>query len=303
MTFNGILPLFKPKGFTSHDMVAFVRKKTGQKKAGHTGTLDPEVEGVLPVCLGQATRVAEYLQDLPKQYRAWLRLGQSTDTEDGTGTVLEERKVQGEIDPSLVKRVLESLVGDLEQIPPMYSAVKWKGRRLYELAREGKVVERPSRTVTIYNCHLLGMEGGEYPLISFDVLCSKGTYVRTLCVEIGKRLGYPAHMASLIRTKSGPFSVEDCYTVDELDSLPKEAWKEILVPIGEGLGHLPTLVIPDEDLNKVFDGWMIEGRSELPSRDGQLVRVYSESGRFLALYSQATPTVFKPEKVFREVES
>lgn len=302
MTLHGILPLFKPKGFTSHDMVAFVRKKTKQKKVGHTGTLDPEVEGVLPLCLGQATRVAEYLQGMPKQYRVSLCLGRSTDTEDQTGTILEEKQVKEPLDLVRVKQVLQSLIGEIEQTPPMYSAVKWKGRRLYELAREGKVVERPSRKVTIYDLQFIGMEKGDFPLISFDVLCSKGTYVRTLCVEIGKRLGFPAHMASLIRIKSGPFSLDDCYTVDEINSLNIDDWKDILIPIGEGLGQMSSLIVADEDVHKVFNGWMLEAEDKRLGQDGQLVRVYSESGLFLAIYRQIAQAVFKPEKVFREVE-
>lgn len=303
MTFHGVLPLYKPKGFTSHDMVAFIRKKTGQKKVGHTGTLDPEVEGVLPLCLGQATRVVEYLQDMPKKYRASLCLGRATDTEDQTGVVIEEKKVTKYIDIIQVEEVLKSLIGVLEQIPPMYSAVKWKGRRLYELAREGKVVERPKRRVVIYDIQLIDVEQKEFPHIIFEVLCSKGTYIRTLCVEIGKRLGYPAHMNSLIRTKSGPFSLEDCYTVEEIHSWNQEDLKRNLIPIGESLGKMPSLIVSDEDCHKVFDGWMLEGDEKVVGNEGQLVRVYSESGLFLAIYRQVTQSVYKPEKVFREVES
>jgi tRNA pseudouridine55 synthase len=294
---HGVLPILKPKGCTSHDVVNQIRRLTKIKKVGHTGTLDPEVEGVLPICLGQATRIAEYIQDMPKSYRGSLRLGIATDTEDHTGQVIEQKTVPP-ISPERIEQVFHQFHGQIEQVPPMYSAVKVGGKRLYELARSGKTVERKSRTVTIYSLSLIRVEKGEFPVIHFDVTCSKGTYVRTLCVQIGQALGLPAHMNSLVRTKSGPFHLEDCYTLDELKTVD---WEEVLIPIDEVLGLYPVCFVSDEMQSRVWEGWTLE--TDEISTQGSLYRVYSESGRFLALYRQQPSThLLKPEKVFRDVE-
>ncbi|MGA9175553.1 MAG: tRNA pseudouridine(55) synthase TruB [Thermoactinomyces sp.] len=302
MTYHGILPVYKPKGVTSHDVVARVRRLTGQKKVGHTGTLDPEVEGVLPVCLGQATRIAEYIQAMPKRYRGSFVVGISTDTEDQTGEIVDKIESVEKLDYAYVEEIFTRFVGEIDQIPPMYSAVKIKGRKLYELAREGKEIERPSRKVNIYELHLLGVENGPFPKIDFDVLCSKGTYVRTLCVDIGRALGYPAHMTSLVRTQSGPFYLDDCHTLEELSwAAQQQKIEEYLVSLGEALSLWPSLVVDDDDANRVLDGW--ELRLSGPPTSESLVRVYSESGRFCALYRLMPGGSAKPEKVFREVES
>ena len=203
MTLEGILPVWKPAGFTSHDVVAKVRGILSIKRIGHTGTLDPQVTGVLPLCIGRATRMVEYIQELPKEYEAVLRIGLSTDTEDMTGTVLEEVS-HVSLEEDQVREVLESFIGEIEQIPPMFSAVKIDGKRLYELAREGKEVERKSRKATIFELEILELNlDQKHPEIRFRAMCSKGTYIRTLCVDIGKALGYPAVMVSLIRTSTG----------------------------------------------------------------------------------------------------
>ncbi|MFC7442767.1 tRNA pseudouridine(55) synthase TruB [Laceyella putida] len=302
MTLHGIMPVFKPKGRTSHDMVALIRRLAKQKRVGHTGTLDPEVEGVLPICLGQATRVVEYVQELPKRYRGSLMLGMATDTEDQTGQVIERVEAVPEITREEVESIIQRFVGEIEQVPPMYSAVKMQGKRLYELAREGKVVERPSRKVTIYELTLLDLEPGRYPVLHFDVLCSKGTYVRTLCVDLGKALGYPAHMTSLVRMQSGPFHLEDCYTVAELETLAaKEEWQGALTAIDGGLGHFPAVIVSEDEGKKVLDGVEL-ALDESGIEAGQLFRVYVESGGFLALYRMDSAGRAKPEKVFRDVE-
>jgi tRNA pseudouridine55 synthase len=302
MTMHGILPVFKPRGRTSHDMVAAIRRLAKQKRVGHTGTLDPEVEGVLPICLGQATRVVEYVQALPKRYRGSLRLGFATDTEDQTGQVTEQVEAVPDITREGVESVIQHFVGEIEQVPPMYSAVKIEGKRLYQLAREGKVVERPSRKVTIHELKLLKLEEGRYPVIHFEVLCSKGTYVRTLCVDLGKALGYPAHMNSLIRVQSGPFRLEECYTIAELEALGGPAeWKRVLTPIDGGLTHFPAVTVNGVDAKKVLDGgWLTLDESGVEA--GQLFRVYADTGAFLALYRMGSAGRAKPEKVFRDVE-
>lgn len=297
--YHGILPVFKPKGYTSHDVVRYVRRLVGQKRVGHTGTLDPDVEGVLPLCLGQATRLVEYLQDLPKKYQGTLTLGISTDTEDQSGRVLARQPVS-HLDEAEVSRVFEQMTGEIEQIPPMYSAVRQKGRRLYELARKGQIVERQPRKVQIYQLDLLTIESSTYPQIQFSVCCSKGTYIRTLCVDIGQKLGYPAHMSQLIRTTSGPFHLEDCLTLAELETVAKDdGWNQVLSSLDEGLGHLPSLIVEQSHKHRIWDGW--ELYSDVKPNRSTLVRVYSEQGEFCALY-RLEPTGFaKAEKVFREV--
>ena len=182
---NGILNIYKEKGYTSHDVVAKLRKIIGQKKIGHTGTLDPDAEGVLPVCLGRATKVCDMLTERDKTYETVLLLGKITDTQDISGTVLEERDA-GSVTEEQVKECIRGFEGEYDQIPPMYSALKINGRKLYELAREGKTVERKSRRVTIHGIRILEIR---LPRIRMEVSCSKGTYIRTLCQDIGERLG------------------------------------------------------------------------------------------------------------------
>lgn len=302
MTWHGVLPIYKPRGMTSHDVVGRIRRIAGQKRVGHTGTLDPEVEGVLPICLGQGTRVVEYIQDLPKRYQGRLKLGISTDTEDQTGVILEDQPLGRSLTKEEIDQVFSSFIGEIEQVPPMYSAVRVQGKRLYELAREGHTVERKARKVTIYELQCTHFEGGEYPEIEFDVLCSKGTYVRTLCVDLGKAWGVPAHMTSLTRVQSGSFLLEDCITFEELEELKAQnRFGEALVPIGDSIAHLPSLVISEAEGRNVLDGKAI--RVDLPvTRDIELVRVYTETGRFCAIYRLVEDGWAKPEKVFRDVE-
>lgn len=295
---HGILPIYKPRGFTSHDIVNQIRRLMGQKKVGHTGTLDPEVEGVLPICLGQATRVAEYIQNRPKRYRGKMRLGISTDTEDQTGSVIEKQAVS-QLTRQQIEEVFEKFHGEIEQIPPMYSAVKYQGKRLYELARQGKEVTRKPRKAIIYRLQCLSDVEGAFPIVEFDVICSKGTYIRTLCVDIGKKLGYPAHLASLIRTESGPFHMDDCYSLEKLNQIQSDDEKrQLLFSLDEALGHFPCLTIQESDVQHVLNGASLQ--VEGLDIDAQIVRVYSESGRFCALY-RLEKSIAKPEKVFRDV--
>jgi tRNA pseudouridine55 synthase len=298
MTLHGIIPVWKPKGLTSHDVVGRIRRLAGQKRVGHTGTLDPEVEGVLPICLGQATRLVEYIQNLPKRYQGQMVLGIATDTEDHTGKTIEEKEVTTTSFP--LQQVMEHFHGEIKQIPPMYSAVKIKGEKLYELARKGKVVERPARTVTIYNFDIKQIESSDRPMFSFDVTCSKGTYVRTLCVDIGKFMGYPAHMNKLIRVQSGPFQMSDCYTFEELEAAKdKGEFANTLVSMDEALCHLPSVVVSQEDGKRVLDGNIFEWDAENDLNSG-LVRMYDEIGRFCAIY-EIHHQELRPVKVFRDV--
>ncbi len=226
---NGVLNVYKEAGFTSHDVVAKLRGICGQKKIGHTGTLDPDAVGVLPVCLGNATKLCDLLAGETKEYEAVLLLGKVTDTQDLSGTVLEEHEVT--VDEKEAEAAVLSFLGTYEQIPPMYSALKVNGKKLYELAEAGKEVERQARPVQIFSISILDTE---LPEITFRVECSKGTYIRTLCHDIGQKLGCGGAMRSLKRTRVGRFSVEEARTLSELEHLAKEdrLEAEALIPVG-----------------------------------------------------------------------
>ena len=209
---NGILNVYKEKGYTSHDVVAKLRGIVGQKKIGHTGTLDPDAEGVLPVCLGRATKVCDMLTEKDKTYEAVLLLGKETDTQDISGTVLRVGETEG-LTQEQVKDCVMSFVGEYDQIPPMYSALKVNGKKLYELAREGKTIERKSRKVEIKEIRILEMA---LPRVRMEVSCSKGTYIRTLCHDIGEKLGCFGCMESLLRTKVSRFELESSLKLSHL---------------------------------------------------------------------------------------
>lgn len=207
---DGILVVDKPAGITSHDVVDFIRKRFGVKKVGHTGTLDPMVTGVLVMLIGKATKSSILFSQDDKEYVATLFLGTRTDTQDSTGKVIEEKPVNG-LDIDAARMALRSFLGEIEQVPPMVSAKKYKGKKLYEIARRGKVVPRNPSRIKIRDIELLDFK---LPEIIFRVSCSKGTYVRTLCEDIGKRLGYPAHLSKLTRTRSGRFSIQEARALD-----------------------------------------------------------------------------------------
>ena len=215
---NGILNVYKEKGYTSHDVVAKLRGIVGQKKIGHTGTLDPDAEGVLPVCLGRATKVCDMLTEKDKTYEAVLLLGKETDTQDISGTVLRVGETEG-LTQEQVKDCVMSFVGEYDQIPPMYSALKVNGKKLYELAREGKMIERKSRKVEIKEIRILEMA---LPRVRMEVSCSKGTYIRTLCHDIGEKLGCFGCMESLLRTKVSRFEIESSLKLSEIQKKREE---------------------------------------------------------------------------------
>lgn len=299
MNLDGIIPVWKPANYTSHDIVHRIRRITKQKKVGHTGTLDPAAIGVLPICVGKATRVAEYVQDLPKTYEAVLTLGIATDTQDHEGTVIERRPVDA-ISKEHIERVFQSFVGRIEQVPPMYSAIKVEGQPLYKYARMGKEIARKPRSVHIYRLKILHIEEGDYPKITFSVNCSKGTYIRTLCVDIGQSLGYPAHLSHLVRTKNGPFSEQDCVTLDDLERCPVSEWSSHWVrPIDEAVKHFPAYVITTEERKRVATGRPLTMRTDtFPSQS--IVRIY-ENDDFIALYRlDETGERATPVKVFVE---
>jgi tRNA pseudouridine55 synthase len=301
---EGILPLYKPAGLTSHDCVFKLRKILKTKKVGHTGTLDPDVTGVLPICIGRATKIAEYITDAGKSYEGEVTIGFSTTTEDASGDVVETKNVQERITREKVNEVLNSFLGEIEQTPPMYSAVKVNGKRLYEYARKGIEVERPTRKVSIYSIELLdGTDVFDGATISFRfrVSCSKGTYIRTLAVMIGEKLGYPAHMSRLSRIQSATFKLEDCFTLEEVEEYMKNgAIDKVLYPLEAGISHLPKITINDKVAEKVKNGAILPYPNQLTDLDGPII-VETEQGKALAIYMEhpSKPSFLKPMKVLR----
>lgn len=295
---NGIINIHKEAGFTSHDVVAKMRGICGQKKIGHTGTLDPQATGVLPVCLGSATKLCDMLTDKDKEYVAELLLGQETDTQDVTGRILCEKEVNVSVDE--VRGIIMSFVGEYDQVPPMYSALKVNGKKLYELAREGKEVERKARRVTIADIEILDIQ---MPVVKMRVACSKGTYIRTLCADIGDRLGCGGTMKSLVRTGVGHFALKDAVTLGELQKLRDEGRLEsVVLPVDMCFAECPRLHVQEkwrkllENGNSFFAGQTLEGET-YPV--GQWVRIYREDGSFAGVYSyDGERKWYKPVKMF-----
>jgi len=303
---DGILAVWKPEGWTSHDVVAKVRRILGMKRIGHTGTLDPMVTGVLPLCLGRATRVVEYVQERPKSYTAVLKLGIATDTEDMTGEIIERRS-NVQVTEDAVREALLRFTGVIEQVPPMFSAVKVDGKRLYELAREGKTVERKSRQVTIYQIELLEAKLDlPHPEITFSATCSKGTYIRTLCVDIGKALDVPAAMAQLTRTMSGGIAEDSCLTLEQIEQFKQSGELESrLIPVDKAISHMTKAVVPGNAAKAALLGQKVRLGSASAAEggsignNGELVRLYGEDEDFLGIFQiDAETSLLKPIKVF-----
>ena len=326
---DGIINVYKEKGFTSHDVVAKLRGILRMKKIGHTGTLDPAAEGVLPVCLGKGTRLCDMLTDKTKTYRAVLLLGQETDTQDTTGTVLAEYPV--EVTEEAVREAILSFLGDYMQIPPMYSALKVNGKKLYELARQGKEVERQPRPVQILDIQIGQVD---LPRVTFSVTCSKGTYIRTLCYDIGRKLGCGGCMESLLRTRVDRFKLEDSLTLSQIEKLRDEGRvEEYVVPVEGVFLGLPALVTkPGEGDKLVHNGNPFtaelaeEMKHEMPDKsvsggnlDAELsacsesehnlaasaadrfdgVRVYDSEHHFIGIYRYSEEKRrYQPQKIF-----
>ncbi|MER2189712.1 MAG: tRNA pseudouridine(55) synthase TruB [Solibacillus sp.] len=298
---NGILPLWKERGMTSHDCVFKLRKILRTKKVGHTGTLDPGVEGVLPICIGQATRIAEYLTDAGKTYEAVISIGRTTTTEDAEGETVEENLAPKTFTRDEILAALTSLTGEIEQTPPMFSAVKVNGKKLYEYARAGQTVERPTRKITIYDLELLDDAddfSGEEVRFSIRIKCSKGTYIRTLAVQIGEALGFPAHMHELVRTASGTFTQENCFTLAEIADMMEAGEQErFLLPVEHALSDYPYIEITSDIEKQIFNGQVLPQHALLKEH-GKIV--FGTGGRAFAVYV-VHPTKegqMKPEKMF-----
>lgn len=281
---HGIINVYKQRGYTSHDVVAKLRKITGQKKIGHTGTLDPEAEGVLPVCLGRATKLSDMLTDKDKCYETVLLLGLRTDTQDIFGKILCEEKIQGIKDTS-VESVIRSFIGEYEQIPPMYSALKVNGKKLYELAREGKTVERKARKVEIYDISVLKTE---LPRVHMIVHCSKGTYIRTLCYDIGEKLGCGGCMESLIRTKSGVFEIENSFTLQEIEKRAGDGnLAEIVCPIDRMFSGYRNVTVEKDGERLAYNGNSFRKEYILWKQEPENLenfRVYDQKGEFIGIF-------------------
>jgi tRNA pseudouridine55 synthase len=248
---DGFLNIHKVEGWTSHDVVAKVRSLLKISKVGHAGTLDPQATGVLPICLGKATKLAEFWLNTDKEYRVVMKLGVATDTQDAHGQVLKRADING-VTLKLVEKALKSFIGRIQQIPPMYSAVKVKGQPLYKMARKGQVVDRSARAVTIYALEILEMREAE---VTFDVVCSRGTYIRTLCADVGEQLGVGAHCSRLVRRRCGPFQIEEAVTVEELEAaLVEGKHHQMVYSPTVVLGHLPELVIHGERVGRALHG-------------------------------------------------
>lgn len=297
---NGVINIYKEKGYTSHDVVARLRGIVRQRRIGHTGTLDPDATGVLPVCLGSATKLCDMLTDWDKEYAAGLRLGLVTDTQDIWGNILKEKPA--DVTKEQARSAILSFVGGYAQLPPMYSALKVDGRRLYELAREGKEVERKPRNITIHELEILSMQ---LPEISLRVVCSKGTYIRTLCHDIGAKLGCGAVMSRLERTRTGSFALESAHKLDEIESLYKQGRiEEVLIPVDRMFEDLAEVHVVDAAIKLVENGnsfFTNRIRERRLFDEGEEVRVYDTAGRFYGIYTfRRGEGQFIPRKMFLE---
>jgi len=306
---DGILVIDKPQGWTSHDVVAKVRRLTRIKRAGHTGTLDPMATGVLVVCAGQATRVVEYLTGHDKRYRATLRLGVDTDTYDAEGKVTSQRPV--EVSEAALRQALATFVGALEQVPPMYSALKRGGQKLVDLARRGVEIERAPRRVTIHSLDLIAFHP---PDAIVDAHCSAGTYVRSLAYDVGRQLGCGAHLAALKRTAAGAFSLDQAVTIERLEAAVVDgSWPALLHPIDAALQALPSIRLGHDDALRARHGMPVSmPATQMPAfgdasyqdthtLEARLVRVYDPAGELIALARcHRAAKELRPEKVFSQ---
>ena len=293
---DGVFNIYKQTGFTSHDVVAVVRKTVHMKKVGHGGTLDPAAEGVLPVCLGRATKLTDYIMEGTKTYRAELTLGVTTDTQDATGQVLNEQPV--DVIREALEAAVRGFIGEIEQVPPMYSARKVNGKKLYDLARSGKEVEREARTITNFD---IKVEDYTCPKATLLVTCGKGTYIRTLCADLGEALGCGGHMSALTRTAVGRFTLENAVTLEELKALAAEdRAEEALLSLEEALADYGKVTVRAKYEKLLRNGAELEydrfARWEGNTAPGALVTGYTATGELMGLYRVTEKTV-KPVRM------
>ncbi len=292
---DGIINFFKPAGMTSHDAVAYFRRLLGTRKVGHTGTLDPMATGVLPICVGKGTKVSEYLLGVDKEYIAELTLGTSSDTQDSTGTVVKSsHKI---VTDEQIQDAFNSFRGEIDQIPPMYSAKKIGGKKLYELARNGIEVERESRKINIKELRILNNQDNRR--VTFYTRCSKGTYIRTICNDLGELLGTYGHMSYLLRVGVGNFKVEDSYGMDTLNGMDKEALQNIIQPIDSAILFMESIKLDGSYLKPLTNGVRVELGEGIGVTAGKLHRIYV-SGKFIGIgkiMEENDRTTLKMDKV------
>lgn len=302
---NGILPLYKPRGLTSFDCVAKIRKLYHTRKVGHSGTLDPGVDGVLPICLGNATKVVQFLVASGKQYQGSITLGFATTTEDLDGDEVDRQPITQPFSSAEIDTALATMTGEITQIPPMFSAVKVNGRRLYDYARHGETVERPARQITIER--FVQRQAATYDAeqqtqtIYFTVDCSKGTYVRTLAVDVGKQLGVPAVMSQLTRLKSGGFTLDDTVTFEQIEAaVANETEQALLAPIETALTAYPRVALTADLWSHVKNGaWLLPAEGQQPHPDANTIVAFTYQDRIKCLYSYRTEEQrYKPLKMF-----
>lgn len=295
----GILNINKPRGLTSFAIVSLVRKLTGIRRVGHAGTLDPVADGVLPVCLGQATRIVEYLVSAPKSYRSVIRLGEATDTYDSEGAVVATGDASG-VTREQLERLLAEFVGEIEQLPPMYSAVKFEGRPLYAYARAGLEAPRRARRVTIHRLQLLRFDP---PEVEIELEVGRGAYVRTLAQDLGERLGCHAHLTGLTRLRSGPFTLEEAIGPDQLrEAVDRGTWQELLSPVDRVLESWYAALLAEEHSRDVRRGRLVvlepASREAFSLAPDTLCRAYSGEGEFLGILRYQGAGRWHPERVF-----
>ena len=307
---SGILNIKKEAGFTSHDVVVKLRGIVHQKKIGHTGTLDPDATGVLPVCLGKATKLCDIIGDWDKTYEAVLLLGKETDTEDTSGKILEEKEVT--VTEEEIQNIILFFQGTYDQIPPMYSAKKVNGKKLYELARQGIVIERKPCPVTLSSIHIKKIE---LPYVTFEVTCSKGTYIRSLCRDIGVKAGCGGCMAGLIRTRVSSFRIEEGFTLSEVEEMrDRDTLSEHIIPVDKVFLHLPAVFVKEKGEKLLYNGnpIAVDLYEKEPSAErqkanekqeyiytvGDRVRVYDSHHNFIGIYQLQENQVLKPYKLF-----
>lgn len=294
---DGVLNIYKHPGPTSHDIVDMARMALNMKKIGHAGTLDPLAEGVLLLCIGKATRLSDYLSELPKEYLAEITFGITTSTYDAEGEITS--KCDKEVFEEEVREVLKEFIGEIEQVPPPSSAIRYKGKRLYEYAREGIPVEPPSRRVTIYSFELLEFNKAERKGI-FRINCSKGTYIRALARDIGERIGTGAYLSKLRRTKVGPFSAEEAFPASELKRENISLIKEKIIPLVDALPHFPLFVVDHKQALRISSGASLSIKRNLFPL-GKYIRVVSPDRQLISIAKVEVKEgqfYLKPEKVF-----
>lgn len=281
---SGIINIYKPAGMTSHDVVNRLRRLLDIKKIGHTGTLDPDAEGVLPMCVGRATKTADMLTASDKEYIAKVALGSATDTQDASGSVVAAVDMDGvRVTAEEIQKTAAEFEGASEQVPPMYSAVKIGGKKLYELARKGEVIERPPRKIYISKIEAFDFSPSPRNVRTFSlrVACSKGTYIRTLCNDIGEKLGCHAHMSGLVRAKSGRFDLNGSRTLDEVERMYAEGDLTFLTPVDKVFEEFAAITLPGRASALMCSG--VRVRAPKDTAEGETYRVYSADGRFLSI--------------------